>query len=208
MKTLDKGQDKIKKISEQLRREILEPAQQEAQKIVQEAQTRAEEILAQAEAEAKKIEERGRQKAAQEKSVFHSSLNQAVKQSVEALKQEIENRLFNPELRALLQKETIRPQTIAHMIQAGVSALEKEGVSASMSALIGKKGSVEEVNLLLGDRLLKKLENESVQLGSFAGGAQVIAKEKHLTIDISDEALYELLGNYLRKDFRQLIFGN
>ena len=37
MKSLEKSQDKIQKISKQLRHEILEPAQEEAKKIIEDA---------------------------------------------------------------------------------------------------------------------------------------------------------------------------
>jgi len=55
MKTLEKGQDKIQKISDQLRREILEPAQEEAKKIIEEAKRKASHLNMEAEKQAEEI---------------------------------------------------------------------------------------------------------------------------------------------------------
>lgn len=207
MKTLDKGQDKIKKISELLRHEVLEPAKDEAKKIIEGAQAHALEIIADAKKEAHRIIEEGRKIAEQEKNVVHSALSQAGKQSIEALRQDIEHHLFSDQLHTVLNEGTANPKVIAALIDAVIKAIEKEGIGADLMAYIPKSVSVKEVNQLLLEETLKKLKSQTVELGGFTGGARVRLLDKNLTIDVSEEALKELLAKYVRKDFRKLLFG-
>ncbi len=207
MKTLEKDQDKIQKISNKLRHEILEPAQEEARKIIEEARKKAAHIQSEAEKQAEELIQAGRKAIEQERNVFHSSLQQAAKQVMEALRQSIEHSLFNEELHKILTHSTANPKVIANLITAIVEAIEKEGVSVDLSAVIPKAVSVKEVNDFLIDSILKKLKEHSVILGDFAGGAKIKLINKNLTIDISEETLMDLISRYIRKDFRKLIFG-
>jgi V/A-type H+/Na+-transporting ATPase subunit E len=206
MKTLDKGHDKIKKISEQLRHEVLEPAKEETKKIIAEAHERAAEIVAAANKEAEKIISEARQAVEEEKNVFHSSLSQAGKQSIEALRQTIEQQLFNDQLHKALNAETTNPKIIASLIDAIVKAIDKEGLSVDLAAYIPKSVSAKDVNQFLLAGTLKQLKGDGVIVGDFSGGARIKMLDKNLTIDISDQALEELLSKYVRKDFRKLLF--
>lgn len=207
MKSLEKGQDKILKISEQLKKEVLEPAQEEARKIIEEAKKKASQITAGAEKQAEDLIQSGRKAVEQERNVFYSSLQQASKQVLEALRQSIEHHLFNDELNKLLGQSTTNPKIIVDLITAIIKGMEKEGISGDLSAFIPKTVSPREINELMSQDILKKLKDHSVVLGDFSGGVQVKVVDKNLTIDISEETLIELISRYVRKDFRKLIFG-
>lgn len=205
-KTLEKGEDKIQKICDALRRETLEPAKQEAEKIIEEARARAEQIVNEAQAQAEKLHENAREAIEQERNVFHSSLEQAGKQGLEELRQAIEHKLFHDELQKVIEENSSDPKVIAKLISSIVQAIEKEGITTELSAVIPQAVSAEEINRLLGEGILKKLKEESVTFGEFVGGAQVKLHNKKMTIDITDRALMELLSSYVRKDFRKLLF--
>jgi V/A-type H+-transporting ATPase subunit E len=207
MKTLETGQDKIKKISDQLRHQTLEPAKEEAHQIIEAAKRRAEEILAEAESQAQQMIKQAKKQIEQERGVFNSSMKQAAKQAVEALRQEIEQRLFNVELKDLTEKQLSNSQLVAQLINGIVNALEKEGIRADLTAVIPRTASVQDVNDLLLANAKERLKDKPLQLGSFLGGAQVRLEDKRMTIDLTDQALKELLANYVRKDFRELIFS-
>ncbi len=206
MKTLDRGQDKIQKISDELRRETLEPAKKEAEKIIAEAKARAEQIIIDAEKHGRKILEDTRIAIEQERNVFQSSLLQASKQSVEALRQSIDSKLFNQELDKALHKYTIDPNVISNLINALVNAIQKNGVSADFSAIIPNQVSDKQINAMLVDQVLKSLKEKSVVLGDLSGGVQVKLHDKKLTIDMSEQALKDLIARHIRKGFRDLIF--
>lgn len=207
MKSLKEGQEKIQEICNILRQETIEPAKVEAQEVINSAHERAKEIIEEAEAKAQKHLESVRQKIDQERNVFHASLEQAAVQSLEALRQEVEKSLFNKELKRVIDAETTKPGVIADLIKAIIKSIESKGVSSNISAIIPESVSSEEVNRLLAEGILKMLKDKSVVIGHFSGGAKVQLHDERMTIDITDEALRELLTSYVRKDFRKLIFA-
>lgn len=207
MKTLDQGKDKVAQICDALRRETLEPAKQEAKEIVSAASEEADRIVKEAEKEAAAIVERGREDLKKERSVFASSLEQGAKQSLQALRQDIENKLFSDEVHTLVGSGASEPKVVSSLVKAIVEALEKEGLAADLTAVVPKSVSAKSVLEDLGGAIAKKLGSGAVEVGNFTGGAQVRLEGKKMTIDITDGALKELLAGYVRKDFRAAIFG-
>ncbi|MFQ5730001.1 MAG: V-type ATP synthase subunit E, partial [Waddliaceae bacterium] len=193
-KTLEKGEDKIQQICDALRKETLMPAKQEAEKLVEEGKRRAEQVVKEAHAQADKILAKARETIDQERNVFHSSLEQAGKQSLQELRQVIENKLFHQELQKIVNEQSSDPKVIAKLIASIIEAIEREGISTKLSAVVPEAVSTEEVNRLLGERIVKKLSEKSVSLGEFVGGAQVKLLDKKMTIDITDDAVMELLS--------------
>ena len=208
MRSLEKGQDKIQKICDKLRRETIEPAEEEANRILEEARKKAETILAAAERHVQQLLKQARGQIEQERNVFHAALQQAAKQTVEALRQEIEHKLFNEELQNVLEKQLVDPKIVAELVNGIVKAIEKEGLTTDLAAIVPRLISLDDVNALLIENVRKRLKGKPLQIGNFAGGAQVKLLGKKMTIDLSDQAIKELLANYMRKDFRKLIFSS
>jgi V/A-type H+-transporting ATPase subunit E len=208
MKGTESGKDKVKKICDILRRETLEPAEIEAEQIIRSAKEQAEQIVAVAHKEVEKIHLEARQDIERQRNVFQSSLSQACKQAIEALKQGIEEKLFNQELTRLITKHTQDPKVLAQLVTAVVKGIEKEGIEAELSVYIPATVPARAVNMLLAHETLEKLKEKSVLVGPLTGGIEVKLLKENITIDISDAALKELLANYIRKDFRELIFGS
>lgn len=207
MKTLEKGKDKIKHICEVLKKETLEPAKEEAEKIINEAKERAEQILLEAKKLAKKTIDEARLVIEQERNVFHSSLSQASKQSLEALKQAIEQKLFNNTIEELVIKESSAASVVAKLINAIVEGIEQEGVSKDFVVYVSKNTSPEEVAQGLTEHVLNALKAHPIQVGTFAGGVQVKLLDKKLALVITDKEIAEFLKHYARKDFREFIFN-
>lgn len=207
MKGLETGKDKVKKICDLLKKETLEPAQLEAQKIVEDAKESARQIIAEAHKKAQEMHQTAHQEIQQQKVVFQASLSQACRQTLDSLKEKIEQKLFNPELAALLSKPLQDPKVIVKLIEVVVQAIEKEGVDASLSASISSAVSARDVNTTLAAKILDRLKEKSVLLTSIGGGVQVKIVDQNMTIDLSDAAFNELVANYIRKDFRDLIFN-
>ena len=208
MKTLERGQDKIQKICDIIRRETIEPAKQESQTILMEATQKAEEIIQEAENQAEQLIKQARHQIEQERNVFNSSLQQAAKQAVEALRQELEKKFFNEELQTLLDQKLSNPDMIANLLNAIVKAIEKEGLATEIGAVIPRNVSSEQVVALLLQEVKNKLSGKPLEVGNFKGGVQVKLRDKKMTLDITDQTIKELLGNYVRKDFRNALFGH
>lgn len=207
MKTLDSGKDKIKQICEVLTKETLLPAQEEAERIIKEAKERAEQILLEAKRQAKKTIDDAKLAIEQERNVFHSSLAQASKQSLEALKQAIEQKLFNGTIEESVIKESSAAPVVAKLINAIVEGIEKEGVSKDFTVFVSKNTSPEEVARGLTGNVLNSLKERPIQVGTFAGGVQVKLQDKKLALVITDKEIAEFLKQYARKDFREFIFS-
>ena len=208
MKSLEKGQDKIQKICDQLKHKTLEPAQKEAQKIIEEARKQSEELLQEAGRQAEQLIKQARGQIEQERNVFHAALQQSAKQTVEGLRQEIEHHLFNEEMQQMLEKNLSDPKLVADLVNGIVQALEKDGLNTDLTVVVPKTVSAQDVSALLLENVRKRLKGKPLELGSFTGGVQVKLHGRQMTIDLTDHAIKELLANYVRKDFRQMIFSH
>lgn len=206
MKSLETGKDKIQKICDAIRKETLDPVNQEASEIIENAHMKAAEIIAQAETQAKKLKSDIEAEIDDKKKIFHSSLQLASRQGIEALKQKIESELFNKELSDLVAKETSQPQLIVQLIESFMRSLEEHGIEEDFEAVIPKEIEPRAINTLLAKRILERLKGHSVELGNFHGGVKLRMQDRQITIDISDAEIRELVASYIRRDFRDLIF--
>ncbi|MBX9922673.1 MAG: V-type ATP synthase subunit E [Rhabdochlamydiaceae bacterium] len=206
MKGIDTGKDKVKKICDVLKKETLEPAKKEAEEIVRKAEAEASQIIELARSEEAKIRLESKKEIEKERNVFQSSLHQACKQALETLKQDVEDKLFPSELSDLLQQPMKQPQVIVELISAVVKALEKDGIDADLDVMIPHSVSASEINRLLTQNILQKLKQNSVRVGPIQGGIAVKVEKSHITVDVTDAALRELVSGYIRKDFRETFF--
>lgn len=207
MKGIETGKDKVKKICEVLRNETIEPAKKEADQLIEEARLEAEGIIAEANERAEVLLEQAKKEIERQKKVSHATLQQASRQTLEDLKQQIEQKLINPELASMITKNLSEPKILHELIQAVVEALGKEGIDADLSVYIPATVPAKTVNELLGQKILSKLKEKSVLLGKMAGGIEVKLRNENISIDITDQAIKELVSNYIRKDFREMFFG-
>lgn len=207
MKSVDTGKDKVKKICEVLKKETLEPAKKEADRIIAKARVDGEKIIEDAKREAQKLQEEAKKRIKEERNVFQASINLACKKSLDTLKQEIEKKLFNEELDHFIRKQMNHPDIVAELISAIVKGIEKEGIDVNLKALISSTVSPQAVNQALAKGIVDRLKEKSVEIGDIMGGAQVKIVDKNLTVDMTDEALKTLLANFVREDFRSVIFA-
>src|SRR3990167_4788504 len=102
---LETGKDKIQKICDALRKETLEPAQQEVREILENAHLQASEIVRNAKKQAEEMIGTAVGNIEEKKKVFQASLQLACRQGVEQLKQRIEEQRFTRELAELVARE-------------------------------------------------------------------------------------------------------
>ncbi|QVL55093.1 MAG: V-type ATP synthase subunit E [Simkaniaceae bacterium] len=207
MKSVDTGKEKVKKICEVLRKETIDPAKKEGGQIIAKARSEGERIVANAKEEAARLLYDAKKKIEEERNVFQASINLACKKSIDTLKQEIEKNLFNPQLAAFVGERTKDPKVVAELITAIINGINKEGINGDFRALVSKAVNTEAVNKELSKGIVEQLESKSVELGEIEGGAQVKIVNRNLTIDMSDDALKSLLANFVRDDFRSVIFA-
>ena len=201
------GTNVIQQISEELKVNILAPAKAEAQSILFEAHAEAQQIISQANQEAEQLLVQARAQIAKEQHAFQSTLAQAAKQTLETVRQAIENDLVHSELHRLIVQKTSHPDTIALLIEAVVKTLEKEGMHSNFNLIIPETVSTEALLAALSPALNQTLRQGKVLHGKFLGGVKIHLVAKGITIDISDEALLELLA--LQKEgLREILFNH
>jgi V/A-type H+-transporting ATPase subunit E len=208
VKALETGKDKIQKICDALRKETLEPAKQEAQEIVENGKLQAQNIVEHARKKAEAILAEAEAKCDEKKKLVDSSLQFAAKQVVEELKQKIETGLFSPAVADLVAKETANPHLIAEIIASFLKMIERQGLQEDWVIAIPKNITPQSIAALVAGKVAKRLEEKNFILGDFDGGAQIHFKKHHITIDLSNKAVQELVAGYIRRDLRDLIFGH
>lgn len=207
MKEIDTGREKVKKICDVLRRETLEPAKEEADEIMHQAKIQAAEIVKYAKEEAEKSKAAALEEIEKQRIVFTTSLHQAGKQALEALKNEIEKKLFNPALSQMFDRPLANSKVVLDLVEAVVVALKKEGTDTNLDICIPSAVSVEDINTQLVQYIGENLKSCAVSLGSMQGGITVKLAQENITIDITDQALKEWVSRYVRQDFRKILFG-
>ncbi|HSX38809.1 MAG TPA: hypothetical protein VLE95_08320 [Chlamydiales bacterium] len=207
MRGLETGKDKIQKICDALRRETLEPAKQEAREIVETAHLEAKHLLEQAKEKSAAMIAKTERELEEKKKLFESSLTMACRQGIETLKQKIETELFNHELVQLVEKETSDPKTIANILNSFMKIMEEKGIDDDFVALIPKSITPRSINALLLSHVLERIKKEGIKAGDFMGGVQIQLKNRKISIDISDTAIREMIAQYIRRDFRDLVFS-
>lgn len=207
MKGLETGKDKIQKICDALRKETLEPAKQEAREIVENAHLQASEIVSDAQKKAASLIQSAEKEIEENRKVFQSTLNIACRQSIEQLKHKIEEELFDRELSDLVRKEMADPKVIANLLSSFMRSMEEKGIEEDFVAIIPKDITPRSINDLLAAKILDRLEHKTVVVGDFNGGVQIRLKGRQITIDITDTVVRELIAQYIRRDFRDLVFN-
>jgi V/A-type H+-transporting ATPase subunit E len=202
------GSEKVKEICAVLRRETLEPAQEKADEILLEAKNQAKAMIEEAKEEIEKLRAEANQEMQRQKNIFQSSLHQAVKQTLESLRQDIEEKLMYRQLSGLIQAKMQDPAVITHLIEAVIRALDKEGVEANLSVYVPAAVPARAINEELAKQTVERLKEKSVLIGPMTGGIEVKLHDQNVTIDATDAALTALVAHYIRKDFREMFFGD
>jgi V/A-type H+-transporting ATPase subunit E len=206
MKVADSGKDKIQKICNTLRNETLAPAKQEAKEIVENAHLHAEQIIEDAKRKAHEMFQSLEKEMEEKRRVFQASMNLACRQAIEDLKQKIESQLFSPQLNQIVKTEMKDPHVISKLLTAFVSYIEKNGIDGDISVIIPKDIDPRSVSSLLSSKVMEKLK-DPIEMGQFDGGLLIKLKGEKITVDVTDSVVRELIGSYIRRDLRELVFN-
>lgn len=205
-KHLDTGHEKVQKICDLLTKQTIDPAKQQAHEIVENAHLEAKKMIEKANQEKERIICEGKKQAEDNKKVVEASLNLACKQVIDALKQEIESKIFDENLQELVKETIKQPELIQEMILSFVHMIKEQGLDADLDIVVPKAFPLKPFNQMIAKQGFEMLQEKSIRIGDFEGGIQIKLKEQKITIDISDAALKEMLARYTREDFRNMIF--
>lgn len=201
------GKEKVDRICQLLKEETLKPAQEEAKNILDSARQKADEIVLQAENKKKQILSDLDQEIEQKQKIFDSSLNLSCRNAYQKVRESLEKNLFSEDLQKMIQEEVSNTQVMTDFVKAIVEAIDKEGLSTDLEVFIPKKVNRDEFVKELINRFKDKLQKEKVIDQDFAAGVKVKMVDQKITIDLSDQALKELIASFLQKEFRQIVFN-
>lgn len=180
------------KDAEKRAKEILAEAERQASERVDEAKKNAEKIVADAHAETARMKQAG-----------EASLQQAGRDVVLAVKQELTD-LFQRVIQATTA-EAMTPEQVGTIIASVVEAWSRTG-EESFEALVNEKDSkAVEATMLqrLSDRLKEGVEIRPVK--TIAAGFQIGEKGGSSHFDFSDEAIAEMLAQFLNARLAELL---
>lgn len=212
-KTSDKlVQGKIQKLCAQLKDRTLQPALEEAKRVKEEAKVFADGLLQQAHKQKDEIVASAQKEIDMRQKVFYSALENAKNQAVSTLQQEIEKAVFHPEISSLLGEKLEDPGLVKQAIEVLIASSEESGTlkgdKGEKTLMLSKGLSKEAVAKAVSKKVLERLNGKVIQLKEIKGGAMLKIENKNMVLDLSDQAIEQLLFNYMRKEFRDLIFNN
>jgi len=207
MKRSEFGQDQLQRICDVLRRDTLEPALVEARRIEEEARSFARKLTDETLSKCQEQERASRQMIEQQKKIFEDNIKQSLAQALGLLRQEIEEQLFSKALSQLLASKMQDADQMALVLDALIAAIKKDGLDADIEVTLGQALDKQQLVQALAPAIREYLKDAKFAAGLFSGGLSVHLRDEHLVIDVSDEALRELLARFLRKDFRQMLFA-
>jgi len=206
-KSLAREQEALGKILSRIEEETLDPAKLEADKIVRDAQNKAESILKQATVERDQILAAGRATLKKEQEVGLSTLQQAGKEGLESLRQKVQGEFFEKTVSSMIDQKMQDPAILDKIIDALLQALKKEGLESRFSIVLPKVVSSKDLADMTAKYALSTLQADA-KAGELSGGVQLRLHDQHMTLDFSSKAISDLLLPYIRKDLRDLLFGN
>lgn len=207
MKKLDSGKGKIQEICDLIRQETLEPADREKKRLIDEGEHAKAALINEGQRQKEELLRNACSQIAQERAIYESSLEQAMRQALESFKQQIEG-VCREDLEKLVDATMVDPQIIAHLIEALITAIDRDGLATDLSAEVSRHVDVQQVSKLLASKLLSRLRDGSVTIGNFEdSGAQLVLHDRKMRVSLTSEDAKNMLAEHIRKDFRALIFS-
>ena len=200
------GEERLAAICQALRQETLSPAQQEAEALILAAKREAETLLEQAKKEIDELKKGAKKEIEKEKMLFHSSLRHASNQIVDSLKEQLENTLFQKGMDSLIHEQIKSPEQTASLLTVLTKMIEAEGLTASPEIWVGKAIDKKAYLSALATYALNHPFEKELRIGSFSYGCKLVVKDRHMSIEVTEESMRDLLSSVLRRDFRKYLF--
>ena len=200
---LEATKSKLQKITDTLYKDTIIPAKEEAEKILSEAEKEASKIIHNANQESQKIISKAKNKNTDERKVHETSIDIAVKQSLERLRSDVMN-IFNNEIISHL-KETLNIEKNCHeILHTLILAMQKEGIYSDLRLSVSEGVNFDSLaNSVMGS-IKGKLEKGDLNISS---GVCLLIEDQKLALKITEETLNGLLAQHLPATLRAKVFS-
>ncbi len=198
--------DKIQKIAEHIRDNVLDPAEEERKEILKEAKEEKERIIAEAKKEAEGIIETAAAQSRELNAGTETALRLAAKQAITVLKLSLEKEVIKQTIEEPVKKVLNEPDILKHIIMEIAKAYVEKNFSGEVEVLVSKGNraklkkyiKAETANIIKGGLSLSEETGIS--------GCKIIFKDNRIVIEFSAEAITELLAKYVRPEIRTYLF--
>lgn len=205
MDLVGEEQSKIQKICEEIRKNTIEPALKEAAEIEMHAKKNAEQILVEANEKKQHMLEMAQKEIEEKQKIFENALQLAKQRVMENIKQTIEEALFSKQFMQILQQHTSKKEVVAQIISALLHIVETQELQ-HFTVFVPEQSDVQQLAAQVGRGFMDQLQKKIIPLEGLTGGAKLKIEDKSLVIDLSDEAIEQLLAKFVRKEFRKILF--
>jgi V/A-type H+-transporting ATPase subunit E len=221
MNGTEKVSNNVQALIDRLRDEGVKAGKEEAAKIVQEAKDKAAAIVKKAQEEAEEEKKRSIAAIREEKEAAEAALRIAVRDSHNVLQEQLTSH-FAAQIKRLAAKELKKPEFLKKVILAiagkvGEELEQEESVELLINTewLGGKEGGEKTAAAKADqDAFLTGLTTDMLRKGvtlrpaGIAGaGLKIRLGEGEVEVDLTDNALSEMILKYLTPRFRQIIEG-
>ena len=206
----------VQELIGRIRHEGIQAARDEAEKMIQEAHKRAAEIIDKARTEAETMITKARADIDQERQAAHEALRQAVRDTVLTFKEQLTTR-FVEEVKGLVGKELKNTDFLRQMILAiAHQSAPDEAQNHALELLLsedlfpapdGGAASLREFIVGLANQLMQG-GIEIRASSAIEAGIRLRMVGEDMEVDLTDEALSELLLKHLLPRFRAYVEDN
>lgn len=200
-----KGSERVQQICDQIRKETLEPALQEAQEVISKAKAEEKSILKKATADATAMINEAKSQIKRETEVFETSCQQAFNQVIEHLKEEISSNLLNQAFHSLIASEINKPEQAASLITALASSISKHGQDKNFTAFLSEQIDANKLTNALGQECKDRLSIDPNKT-QLPNGISLKIDNDNFRVDITSESVLELVSPYISQRFKTIIF--
>lgn len=212
----------VQELIDKLKNLGVSEGQRQAEQIIKEAHSKASRILSQAEAEVDKLLSEGKKKLEVERKSSHEAIKTAFRNTEIALRSKVRD-AFSAHLRRLVSLELedkdfikqlvlviagVKTPEIAKAPQVEVLLPSKIFETVGSNTQLSQEGKTRLQHLVLG--ITHEMLREGIELKpatGIKGGIKVRLVGKDLELDLSDEAISELLLKYLLPRYREIVSG-
>ncbi|MDX9781847.1 MAG: hypothetical protein RBT35_02575 [Bacteroidales bacterium] len=202
-------QNKLQELTDKLYNEGLSKGKQEADEMVVRAKNEAAAILADARAESDRILSVAKKDAQDIKQKMETEIQMAFRQTITALKNQIENTLISNSINKTVSEVSDKTTFLKELIISAISAFNPKGSDVvSLSLLLPENKQADLESFFKGEATKQMQEGVQVKFDNkLQNGFKIGPAKEGYHISFTDKDLQHLFSEYLKPKTREFLFN-
>ncbi len=196
--------EKLQGLLEKIQKDGIGKAEKEKKRIIADAKKQAAEIVKNAQTEAEQLKSKAKSDAAGLRSRAETAIKQAARDVILKLKEELTQRLEN--ITRAEAKTAMSPEFMRELILKIADKLQQEEKATQIQLLVAKD-DLKKLDKLLHGSLKESFKHDPILIpaGDVGAGLKLGVKDSDMFFDFTDEAVADLLREYLGKWLTDII---